>query len=110
MTYRTTIPSVPVFLSLLLSFFAGGVLLAQPPVEEEVTITPLTINTGADEFGPHYVVRGNLLMFTSTRNSPTGGKGISGSGSPNGRGSVHGGNRSRPTKRSVMASMWDRQR
>ncbi len=75
MTYRTTIPSVPVFLSLLLSFFAGGVLLAQPPVEEEVTITPLTINTGADEFGPHYVVRGNLLMFTSTRNSPTGGKG-----------------------------------
>ena len=61
-------------LPLVLTIFGQWKLVAQP-VEGVVTITPLSINTSADEFAPHYVLRGDLLMFTSTRKSSTGRKG-----------------------------------
>ena len=47
---------------------------AQPPVRDrgEVTITRLSLNSSADDFAPHYVLRGNFMMFTSTRESEMG--------------------------------------
>ena len=64
---------------LLLPMWCSGLILtqvhAQVPDRDEVTISPLSVNSSDDDFASQYILRGEVLAFTSTRNSPHGSRG-----------------------------------